>query len=93
MAALKTCYDPQIPVDIYDLGLIYELEIHANGDVDVAMTLTAPGCPVAGTLPGDVAEAVAGVEGVGQVAVRLTWDPPWDPSRMTEAARFELNMW
>jgi FeS assembly SUF system protein len=93
VAALKTCYDPEIPVDIYDLGLIYELEIHANGDVDVAMTLTAPGCPVAGTLPGDVAEAVAGVEGVGQVAVRLTWDPPWDPSRMTEAARFELNMW
>ena len=93
VAALKTCYDPEIPVDIYELGLIYEVEIADGGDTDIAMTLTAPGCPVAGSLPGDVAEKVAAVPGIGRVAVRLVWDPPWDQERMSEAARFELNMW
>lgn len=90
--AIRTVYDPEIPVNIYELGLIYELSIGENGNVDVSMTLTAPGCPVAGVLPGQVAERVAAVEGVGEVAVQLTWDPPWDPSMMSEAARVELDM-
>ena len=90
--ALHTVYDPEIPVDIYELGLIYELDIAASGDVNVIMSLTAPGCPVAGEMPGEVAEAVAKVEGTGLVSVRLTWDPPWTPERMTEDARLALGM-
>ena len=90
--ALHTVYDPEIPVDIYELGLIYELEIAETGDVAVVMSLTAPGCPVAGEMPGQVAEAVAGVAGVGRVEVRLTWDPPWTPERMSEDARLALGM-
>ncbi len=92
IAALHTVYDPEIPVDIYELGLIYELDIAKSGDVKVVMSLTAPGCPVAGEMPGQVAEAVAGVAGVGRVEVRLTWDPPWTPERMSEDARLALGM-
>ncbi len=90
--ALHRVYDPEIPVDIYELGLIYELDIKENGDIAVVMSLTAPGCPVAGEMPGQVAETVALVEGAGQVEVRLTWDPPWTPERMSEDARLILGM-
>lgn len=92
IAALRTVYDPEIPVDIYELGLIYELDIAESGDVAVVMSLTAPGCPVAGEMPGQVAEAVAAVAGVGRVEVRLTWDPPWTPERMSEDARLALGL-
>lgn len=91
-AALRAIYDPEIPVNIYDLGLIYELEIDAKGDVQVIMSLTAPGCPVAGEMPGQVADALASVPGVGRVEVRLTWEPAWTPARMTEDARLALGM-
>ena len=90
--AMKTVYDPEIPVDIYELGLIYKTDIAADGSVAIEMTLTAPGCPVAGILPGQVAEAAAKVDGVGEVSVEIVWDPPWDMSRMSEAARVELDM-
>ena len=90
--ALKTVYDPEIPVDIYELGLIYKSDIAADGSVEIEMTLTAPGCPVAGILPGQVAEAAAGVDGIGEVSVEIVWDPTWDPSLMSEAARVELDM-
>ncbi len=89
---VKTVYDPEIPVNIYELGLIYKCEIAENGDVEIDMTLTAPACPVAGILPVQVAEAAAAVPGVGEVTVEVVWDPPWDPSRMSEAARVELDM-
>jgi len=89
---IKTVYDPEIPVNIYELGLIYKCEIAENGDVEIDMTLTAPACPVAGILPGQVAEAAAAVAGVGEVTVEIVWDPPWDPSLMSEAARVELDM-
>jgi FeS assembly SUF system protein len=91
IAALQTIYDPEIPVNIYDLGLIYDLAIGEDGTVDVEMTLTAPACPVAGELPHTVAETIAAVEGVGEVAVRLVWSPPWTPDRMTEEARLALD--
>lgn len=90
--ALRTVYDPEIPVNIYDLGLIYENTIAPNGDVKILMTLTAPACPVAGEMPQQVADAVATVEGVGEVEVELTWDPPWTPDRMSEVARVALDM-
>ena len=90
--ALRTVHDPEIPVNVYDLGLIYTIDIADSGDVAIVMTLTAPACPVAGEMPGDVAEAVAGVTGVGQVHVSLTWDPPWTPDRMSEVARVALDM-
>jgi FeS assembly SUF system protein len=92
VAALKTVYDPEIPVDIYELGLIYKIDINDNREVDVEMTLTAPGCPVAGDMPGWVENAVGAVEGVGQVRVQLVFTPPWDPSRMSDEARVALNM-
>lgn len=92
IAAMKTVYDPEIPVNIHDLGLIYDLTIKPDGDVSVDMTLTAPACPVAGTMPGKVADAVAAVPGVGEVEVRLVWDPPWTRDRMSEEARFALDM-
>jgi FeS assembly SUF system protein len=91
-AALRTVYDPEIPVNIYDLGLIYRLDIDAKGDVRIEMTLTAPACPVAGILPGQVAKAVAAVEGVGEVEVDLVWDPPWTKDRMSDDARLALDM-
>ncbi len=90
--AMKTVYDPEIPVDIYELGLIYNIDIGADGTVAINMTLTAPGCPVAGILPGQVAEAAAKLDGVGEVSVEIVWDPPWDMSKMSEAARVELDM-
>ncbi len=90
--ALRTVHDPEIPVNIYDLGLIYLLEVGADGNVRIEMTLTAPACPVAGEMPGWVAKAVAGVPGVGMVEVTLVWDPPWGPERMSEDARMLLDM-
>jgi FeS assembly SUF system protein len=92
--ALKTVYDPEIPVDIYELGLIYDIAIEAAaGKVAIKMTLTAPGCPVAGSMPQMVQDAIrAQVPGVNEVDVELVWDPPWDFTRMSEAARLELNM-
>jgi FeS assembly SUF system protein len=90
--AIRTVYDPEIPVNIYELGLIYELDINAAADVAVKMTLTAPGCPVAGTMPGMVKEAIQAVPNLGNVDVELVWDPPWDRSRMSEIAQLELGM-
>jgi FeS assembly SUF system protein len=92
-AALKTVYDPEIPVDIYELGLIYKVDIDDDRNVTIDMTLTAPGCPVAGDMPGWVENAVAAVEGVGGVKVNLIFEPPWDHSRMSDEARVALNMW
>lgn len=92
IAAFKTVFDPEIPVDIYELGLIYKVDIDDDRKVDIEMTLTAPGCPVAGDMPGWVENAARGVEGVNDVEVSLTFDPPWDPSRMSDEARLALNM-
>lgn len=91
--AIRTVYDPEIPVNIYELGLIYDLDIDAKGNVAIRMTLTAPGCPVAGTMPQMVRDAVARVEGLNDIDVDLVWDPPWDKSRMSEAAQLELGMY
>jgi FeS assembly SUF system protein len=90
--AFKSVFDPEIPVDIYELGLIYKVDIDDDRKVDIDMTLTAPGCPVAGDMPGWVENAARTVEGVNDVEVRLTFDPPWDPSRMSDEARLALNM-
>jgi len=90
--ALKTVYDPEIPVDIYELGLIYKVDVADNKDVAVDMTLTAPNCPVAGEMPGMVEAALRTVEGIGDVKVNLTFDPPWTPECMSEEAKLELNM-
>ena len=90
--AIATVYDPEIPVNIYELGLIYAIEIDAAGTVKVEMTLTAPGCPSAQELPEQVREAILAVPGVGTCDVDVVWDPPWDPSRMSEDARLALNM-
>jgi FeS assembly SUF system protein len=92
IAALKTVFDPEIPVDIYELGLIYRLDVDDDRNIEVDMTLTAPGCPVAGDMPGWVENAVSSVPGVGQVKVKLVFDPPWDMSRMSDEARLALNM-
>jgi FeS assembly SUF system protein len=92
-AALKTVYDPEIPVDIYELGLVYKVDIDDDRNVAIDMTLTAPGCPVAGDMPGWVENAVAAVEGVNGVKVNLVFEPPWDHSRMSDEARVALNMW
>jgi len=92
VGALKTVYDPEIPVDIYELGLIYRIDVDADRNVELDMTLTAPGCPVAGDMPGWVENAVSAVPGVGQVKVNLVFDPPWDTSRMSDEARLTLNM-
>lgn len=92
VAAIKTVYDPEIPVDIYELGLIYKVDIENDRSVQVEMTLTTPGCPVAGEMPEWVVNAVVGVEGVKKAKVELTFDPPWDMSMMSEEARFALNM-
>ena len=93
VAALKTVYDPEIPVDIYELGLIYKVDVADNKDIAVDMTLTAPNCPVAGEMPGMVKSALEAIEGVGEVAVNMTFDPPWTPDRMSEEAKLELNMY
>ena len=90
--ALKSVYDPEIPVDIYELGLIYDIEISEDCDALVTMTLTTPHCPVAETLPNEVELRVLSVPGVRDAEVKLVWDPPWDPSRMSDEARLELGM-
>jgi FeS assembly SUF system protein len=93
IAALKTVYDPEIPSDIYELGLVYKIDIADDRKVTVEMTLTTPNCPSAQELPTMVENAVASVPGVGEVKVEIVWDPPWDPSRMSDEARAVLNMW
>jgi len=93
IAALKTVYDPEIPADIYELGLIYKIDIADDRAVTVDMTLTTPNCPSAQELPTMVENAVASVPGVGPVNVNVVWDPPWEPSRMSDEARVVLNMW
>jgi len=92
IAALKTVYDPEIPADIYELGLIYDIDVDAERNVTIAMTLTAPGCPVAGEMPKWVENAVNAVPGVSNTSVVMTFDPPWDMSRMSDEARLALNM-
>ena len=93
IAALKTVYDPEIPSDIYELGLIYKVDIKDDRAVDVVMTLTTPNCPAAGELPTMVENAVASVPGVGVVSVNVVWEPVWSPERMSDEARLVLNMW
>ena len=93
VASLKTVYDPEIPADIYELGLIYKIDIADDRKVAIDMTLTTPNCPSAAELPHMVEDAVASVPGVRDVKVNLVWDPPWDPSRMSDEARLVLNMW
>lgn len=93
VATLKTVYDPEIPVNIYELGLIYELDVdEAEGRIHVDMTLTAPGCPVAQTFPGEIEARLREIEGVEEVSVRLVWDPPWTQDRMSEAAQLQLGL-
>jgi FeS assembly SUF system protein len=91
-AALKSVHDPEIPVNIFDLGLIYDVDRRQDGDVYITMSLTAPGCPVAGEMPGQVAEAVAAADGVGAVTVELVWEPAWSPERMSEDAKLALDL-
>lgn len=93
VAALKTVFDPEIPADIYEMGLIYKIDLADDRSVTVDMTLTTPNCPAAQELPKSVENAVASVPGVGEVKVNIVWEPPWDPSRMTDEARLTLNMW
>jgi len=93
VAALKTVYDPEIPADLYELGLIYKVDIDDDRMVRIDMTLTTPNCPSAAELPGQVENAVQGVSGVREAKVNIVWDPPWDPSRMSDEARTVLNMW
>ena len=92
IAALKTVYDPEIPVDIYELGLIYDVVVRPTNDVEIKMTLTSPNCPVAESLPADVEQRVSAVQDVASATVEITWDPPWSPDMMSEAARLELNL-
>lgn len=92
IAALKEIYDPEIPVNIYDLGLIYGVEVSDNAEAIVTMTLTTPHCPVAESMPGEIELRVGSVPGVGHAEVNLVWDPPWDPSKMTDEAKLELGM-
>ena len=89
---LKTIYDPEIPVNIYEIGLIYEVKVDEDANVHILMTLTSPMCPVAESLPPEVEEKVAALEGVTSAQVEITWDPPWDPDMMSEAAKLELGM-
>jgi FeS assembly SUF system protein len=89
---LKSIYDPEIPVDIYELGLIYDIEVSEDGDAVVTMTLTTPHCPVAESMPGEVEMRVLSVAGIRDAEVKLVWDPPWDPSKMSDEARLELGM-
>jgi FeS assembly SUF system protein len=93
VGALKTVYDPEIPADIYELGLIYKVDIDDDRMVNIDMTLTTPNCPSAAELPAQVEGAVSGVPGVREAKVNIVWDPPWDPSRMSDEARTALNMW
>ncbi len=93
VTALKTVYDPEIPADIYELGLIYKVDVDDDRMVNIDMTLTTPNCPSAAELPSQVENAVAGVAGVREAKVKIVWEPPWDPSRMSDEARTVLNMW
>ncbi len=93
VAALKSVYDPEIPADVYELGLIYRIDIGDDRTVAIDMTLTTPNCPSAQELPGMVENAAASVPGVGAVNVNIVWDPPWEPARMSDEARMVLNMW
>jgi len=93
IGALKTVYDPEIPADIYELGLIYKIDIGDDRGVKIEMSLTSPNCPAAQDLPIQVENAVASVSGVKEAKVNVVWDPPWDPSRMSDEARLVLNMW
>lgn len=90
--AVRTCYDPEIPVNIYELGLIYDVHVDGDNKVNVRMTLTSPACPVAGTLPKEVEQRVKGVEGVEDAKVDIVWDPPWNPEMMSEEAKLELGL-
>jgi FeS assembly SUF system protein len=92
MDTLQTCYDPEIPVNIYELGLVYGIEISDSGDVRILMTLTAPSCPVAASLPLQIESKVSAIEGVKSAQVELVWDPPWDPEKMSETAKLQLGM-
>jgi FeS assembly SUF system protein len=92
VSQFKTVFDPEIPVDVYELGLIYKIDVSDKKDIVIDMTLTAPACPVAGEMPGWVKDAVAKVPGIGEVTVNMVFDPPWTPERMSEEARLELNM-
>jgi len=93
-AALREVYDPEIPVNIYELGLIYKVDINpGNNNVYVEMSLTSPACPVAGEMPGMVEQSVKTIADIGEVVVEIVWDPPWDPSRMAETAKLQLNMY
>jgi FeS assembly SUF system protein len=89
---LRTCYDPEIPVNIHELGLVYGIEIDPEGAGPIPMTLTSPACPVAGSLPPEVENKVSKIEGVSSARVEVVWDPPWTPDKMTEAARLQLGM-
>jgi FeS assembly SUF system protein len=91
-AALREVYDPEIPVNIYELGLIYKVDIDEKNNIYIEMTLTSPGCPVAGEMPGMVSDSVKTVEGVGEIKVEIVWDPAWDPGKMAETAKLQLNM-
>ena len=92
MEALRTCFDPEIPVNIYELGLIYEIKVDPMGAVSIRMTLTSPNCPAAGSLPGEVRDKVQAIPGVTAAKVDVVWDPTWDQTRMSDAARLELGM-
>jgi len=91
LATIKTCYDPEIPVNIYELGLIYEITVDPGNNVHVSMTLTSPSCPVAGSLPGEVEAKIKQIPGVADAKVEITFDPPWDQSMMSETAQLELG--
>jgi len=92
LEALRTCFDPEIPVNIYELGLIYNVNVEEGGVVTITMTLTSPHCPAAQSMPAEIEEKVKAVSGVSHVKIDLVWDPPWDPSKMSEAARLQLGM-
>lgn len=91
--ALRTVYDPEIPVNIYELGMVYSIDIDSSGAVKIVMTLTSPGCPVVYSLPAEVEDKIRSIEGVTSVTVDLVWDPPWTPAMMSEAARLQLGLW
>ena len=92
LEALRTCFDPEIPVNIYELGLIYNVNVEEGGAVTITMTLTSPHCPAAQSMPAEIEEKVRAISGVSDVKIDLVWDPPWEPSKMSEAARLQLGM-